>query len=106
MDFEPYITDAIRIPVLDSAYVPLSIRTLQESTDEEVQEVAAIQLYRFAREGLADIAPAAEILQQTYKASTSRRVRSACMRAAAAGICSSWLRRYWTLRNRLRIPSE
>ena len=85
MDFEPYITDAIRIPVLDSAYVPLSIRTLRESTDEEVQEVAAIQLYRFAREGLADIAPAAEMLQQTYKASTSRRVRSACMRAAAAG---------------------
>lgn len=85
MDFEPYITDAIRIPVLDSAYVPLSIRTLQESTDEEVQEVAAIQLYRFAREGLADIAPAAAALQQTYTSSTSRRVRSACVRAAAAG---------------------
>jgi len=85
MDFEPYITDAIRVPVLDSAYVPLSIRTLQESTDEEVQEVAAIQLYRFAREGLADIAPAAAALQQTYSSSTSRRVRSACVRAAAAG---------------------
>ena len=85
MDFEPYITDAIRIPVLDAVYVPLSIRTLQQSKDEEVQEVAAIQLYRFARERLADISSAAEVLQQTFGASTSRRVRSACVRAAAAG---------------------
>lgn len=85
MYFEPYITDAIRIRVLDERYPGHSARILNEAKDAEIQEVAAIQLFRFAREGLADISPASEALQQALDQSKSRRVRSACFRAAAAG---------------------
>lgn len=85
MDYEPFITDARRLFILSDRYVPLSIRVLQEATDEEILEVAALQLYRIAQEKLADTSSATESLLSRFKASTSRRVRSACMLALAAG---------------------
>lgn len=85
MDYEPFITDVQRVFILSDRYVPLSIRMLQEATDEEIIEVAALQLYRIARENMADTSSAAESLLNRFKNSTSRRVRSACMLALAAG---------------------
>lgn len=85
MYFEPYITDAIRIKELDKRYPVHSARVLQEATDAEIQEVAATQLFRFAREGLADISAAEGALRHAIEQGTSRRVVSACYRAASAG---------------------
>ncbi len=85
MYFEPYITDAIRIRELDKRFPVHSARVLQEATDAEIQEVAATQLFRFAREGLADISAAEAALRYAIQQRTSRRVVSACYRAASAG---------------------
>ncbi|MEY3457846.1 MAG: hypothetical protein RL215_1003 [Planctomycetota bacterium] len=89
MDYEPFITDVRRVFTLSDRYVPLSIRMLQEATDEEILEVAALQLYRIAREKMADTSSAGEALLGVYGKSSSRRVRSACMLALAAGGISS-----------------
>lgn len=89
MDYEPFITDVRQIFTLSDRYVPLCVRILQEAKDEEILEVAALQLYRFAREKMADTSTAATALQAVCKSSSSRRVRSACMLALAAGGASA-----------------
>lgn len=89
MDYEPFITDVRQIFTLSDRYVPLCVRVLQEAQDEEVLEVAALQLYRFARENMADTSSAATALHSVFKATPSRRVRSACVLALAAGGASA-----------------
>ncbi|MFM7058916.1 MAG: hypothetical protein ACKO2P_18555 [Planctomycetota bacterium] len=84
MDYEPFITDVRQIFTLSDRYVPLCVRVLQEARDEEILEVAALQLYRFAREKMADTSSAVTALHTVFQASTSRRVRSACMLALAS----------------------
>ena len=89
MDYEPFITDVRIIFTLSDRYVPLSIKVLQEAKDEEILEVAALQLYRFAREKMADTSSAATALHSVFKSTPSRRVRSACALALAAGNASA-----------------
>ncbi len=84
MDYEPFITDVRQIFLLSDRYVPLCVRVLQESQDEEILEVAALQLYRFAREKMADTSSAVTALHAVFQSSASRRVRSACILALAS----------------------
>lgn len=85
MNYEPFISDPIRIYELGKNYVPMCVRVLAESTDPEVTEVTALQLYRIAREQLADISSAEANLKNLLKTSKSTRIRSACALAIAAG---------------------
>ena len=85
MNYEPFITDPIRIYELGKDYVPMCVRVLAESTDPEVTEVTALQLYRIARERLADISSAEANLKKLLTTSSSPRVRNACGLAIAAG---------------------
>lgn len=85
MDFEPEIQDVPTYYLLEPKMVGLCNRALKDSTDEEIQEVAALQLYRIAFEKLDDISPAKATLQERLKSSESRRVRRACACALAAG---------------------
>ncbi len=85
MNYEPFIADPIRIYELGKDYVPMCVRVLAESTDPEVTEVTALQLYRIARENLADISSAEANLKNLLTTSSSPRIRSACALAIAAG---------------------
>lgn len=85
MDFEPEIQDVPTYYLLDAKMVALCTRALKESADEEIQEVAALQLYRVAFEKLDDISPAKSTLMERLTSSASRRVRRACACALAAG---------------------
>jgi hypothetical protein len=85
MNYEPFISDPIRIYELGQDYVPMCVRVLGESTDPEVIEVAALQLYRFAQEKLSDISSAESVLKSVLTTTRSARVRAACALAIAAG---------------------
>lgn len=85
MDFEPEIHEVPTYYLLDSNMVGLCNRALKDSADEEIQEVAALQLYRIAAEKLDDISPAKTVLMERLRTSESRRVRRACACALAAG---------------------
>lgn len=85
MDFEPEILDVPTIYLLEERMVATCERALRESSDEEIQEVAALQLYRIASQNLDTIEPAKAILIERLKSSKSYRIQRACACALMAG---------------------
>jgi len=85
MDLEPLILPPDTVLKIDERLVPLFERVLQEATDAELQEVAALSLARVAEEKLADIRGTATALLQVLRSSRNERIRFACAYALAAG---------------------
>ncbi len=85
MDFEPEVKDVPSYQVLLKKMVATCERALRDSADEEIQEVAALQLYRIAVHNLDNTSSARQILTERLEGSKSRRIQRACACALAAG---------------------
>ena len=85
MDLDHLIFPPDTVLKIDERLVPLFERALQEATDSEVQEVAALSLARVAEEDLADISRCGTALMEVLKSSRNERIRFACAYALAAG---------------------
>ena len=85
MHLEPVIPQPITNTYLDSRMVPLWQRILQEASDTDMQEAAALHLARVAESQLADISQAGAALMALARATDLESVRYACAKALAAG---------------------
>ena len=85
MNLDPLILPPDTVFKIDEQLVPLFERILQEATDEEIQEVAALSLARVAEENLADISRSGTALLKVLKSSEKQRLCYACAHALAVG---------------------
>ena len=85
MDLDPLILPPDTVLKIDERLVPLFERVLQEATDAEIQEVAALSLARVAEEKVADISHSGTALLEVLKSSKNERIRFACAYALAVG---------------------
>ena len=83
MHLDPLIPGLTVVSKLDERYFPLWVRVLEEATDSEIQEVAALSLAQAADLKLADVQKSGPTLIAVMKASKNDRVRFACARALA-----------------------
>lgn len=85
MHLDPLILLPDTVLKIDERLVPLFERALQEATDLEIQEVAALSLARMAEEKLSDISRSGTALLEVLKSSKNERIRFACAYALAVG---------------------
>lgn len=78
MELEPLLVAPPDLYKLDPRHQPLFDRTLRESTDPEIVEIAALSLGRIAREKLGDIRPSLDRLRAIFAETTDPRIRQAC----------------------------
>lgn len=81
MFLEPRLISPGIVRKVDSSFVELFDKTLRESQDNELLEIAASSLARVADEKLNDISRSTDILLKHLESHSSLRVRIACARA-------------------------
>ncbi len=84
MYLEPQLWPPAVLSVFNDRMIPHFAQVLQEASDAEIQEVAALSLARVARENLGDIRSIAEALKSVMRKTSDDKVRHACAFALAA----------------------